>query len=172
MRKKQQERYMIKFAKFAALAAVVSAAALPASVAQAATANIPFNGSVANTCVITVGSSGTLAVNGTYDVLGSQQAGGSAGTATLLVTGAGFNLSADAPAAFSTAPATGNDNVTFEANYSASGANTIPQTDGATATALNRGNTSVNVNMSGTKTVVGETFEAGNYAATVVLRCE
>jgi len=163
---------MNKLAKYAAVAALASAAVVPATVAGAATANIPFGGSVANTCVINVGSSGTLAVNVNYDVLGSEEAGGAAGTADVLATGAGFNLSADAPAAFSVAPATGNDNVLFEANYSSTGANNIPQTDGATATALARGMNAVNVNMSGTKTVAGETFEAGAYAAEVVLRCE
>lgn len=163
---------MNKLAKYAAVAALASAAVLPATVAGAATGNIPFGGSVANTCVINVGASGVLAVNGTFDVLGSQQAGGSAGTAQVLATGTGFSLSADAPAAFSTAPATGNTNVSFEANYSSTGANNIPQTDGATLTALARGMNDVNINMSGTKTVAGETFESGAYSATVVLRCE
>lgn len=148
----------------------VAAVVLVPVQASAATGNIPFNGSVANTCIITVNGSGTLAASTDFTVLGSEEAGGAAGTATLLTTGAGFSLSADAPASFSTAPATGNTNVTFEANYSATGANTIAQTDGATATSLNRGSTDVNINMSGTKT--SGTFEAGTYGATVVLRCE
>ncbi len=150
--------------------AAIAAASLASGSANAATGNIPFNGSVSNTCVITVGGSGTLAASTDFTILGSQQTGGAAGTASVLATGAGFSLSADAPTSFSTAPATGNTNVVFEANYSATGANTIAQTDGATPTALARGTNAVTINMSGTKT--SGTFEAGSYSATVVLRCE
>ncbi len=153
------------------LAGAVALMTVPMHV-NAATGNIPFNGSVADTCVVTVTGSGTLAASTDFSVLGSEEAGGAAGTATLLTTGSSFSLSADAPASFSSAPATGNTNVNFEANYAATGANTIAKTDGATATALTRGNTNVTINMSGTKSVSGETFEAGSYTATVVLRCE
>jgi len=153
------------------MAGVVALMTVPMHV-NAATGNIPFNGSVADTCVVTVTGSGTLAASTDFTVLGSEQAGGAAGTATLLTTGGSFSLSADAPASFSSAPATGNDNVSFAANYSATGANTIAQTSGSTATALSRGNTNVSINMAATKTVGDETFEAGSYTATVVLRCE
>jgi hypothetical protein len=150
--------------------AAIAAGLLVSAPAHAVTGNIPFNGSVSNTCVITVGGSGTLAASTDYTVLGSEQTGGSAGTASVLATGAGFSLSADAPTSFSTAPATGNNNVVFEANYAATGANNIAKTDGLTKTVLSRGTSAVTINMSGTKT--SGTFEAGPYAATVILRCE
>lgn len=150
--------------------AIVAAVAVMPLQANAATGNIPFSGGVANTCIVTVGSSGTLATSADYTVLGSEEAGGVAGTATLLTTGAGFELSADAPTSFTTTAATGNNNVSFEANYSSTGANTIAQTDGSTPTALNRGSSSVTINMSGTKS--SGSFEAGTYSAVVVLRCE
>ncbi len=152
--------------------AVVAAASLAPFQANSANSNIPFGGSVGNTCVITVGPTGVLAASADFTVLGSEEAGGSAGTAQVLATGAGYALSADAPAGFASFPATGNTNVTFEANYSSTGANTIAQTDGGTATALGRGMNTVTVNMSGTKNVVGETFAAGAYTAVVILRCE
>jgi hypothetical protein len=152
-------------------AASVAALLVPAS-AFAATGNIPFSGSVANTCVITVGSSGTLGVSADFATLGSSQAGGAAGSANVLATGAGFNLSADAPSAWDSAPATGGTNVSFSSTYSATGATTIPSTNGATLTALNAGNHSVAIGMAAQKTVLGETFVSGSYDATVVLRCE
>ncbi len=161
---------MNKYVKYAAIAALVSAATVPASVAGAATGDVPFNGTVSAECVVNVGSAGILTVNGTYDVLGSQQAGGAAGTATILATDASFSISADAPAAWDSSPAGGGTSVTFGANYSTSGATTIAQTNGTIATALNQGNTAVNVNMDGTKSA--GIFPAGSYAATVVLRCE
>jgi hypothetical protein len=150
----------------ASLAPVQAFALTPAS------GNIPFSGSVSNSCIITVGAPGILAASTDFTVVGSEEASGSAGTATILTTGAGYSLMADAPLSFSAAPPTGNDNVTFEANYSVTGANIIPQTDGATSSPLQRGNSSVSINMSGTKNVIGETFEEGTYAATVLLRCE
>ena len=83
---------------------VLAAVAVIAPVqAYSATGNIPFNGSVTDTCVITVGSAGTIMPNTAYTVLSSKEAGGAAGTATILATGNGYSVSADAPTAWSTA---------------------------------------------------------------------
>lgn len=149
--------------------AAVAALMVPFN-ANAATGNIPFNGNVVDTCVVTVGAPGSLGANTGFTVLGSEEAGGIAGTATLLTTGSTFSLSTDAPSAFDSAPAGGGTNVTFSSNYSASGDNVIAQTSGATATALGAGSTSVSVNMAATKSA--GTYTAGIYSATVILRCE
>lgn len=154
------------------IAAATTIAAVITPIQVNANVNIPFNGSVASSCIITVGSSGTLAANTDFTVLSSEETGGAAGTATILATGGGFSIRADAPASFSSGPTSANDNVTFAANYAVTGANTIAKTDGGTATVLNRGASNVSINMSGTKNGAGESFEAGTYAATVVLRCE
>lgn len=154
------------------IASAVAAAALVPAQAFAATGNIPFNGSVSNTCVITVGSSGTLGVSTDFATLGSTQAGGAPGSASVLATGSGFSLSADAPTAWDSAPTTGGSNVTFASTYSSTGPTVATNVAGTTATALNRGTHNVAINMSATKNVSGETFEAGSYSATVVLRCE
>ncbi|MCB1382296.1 MAG: hypothetical protein KDJ73_05080 [Notoacmeibacter sp.] len=138
--------------------------------AFAVTGNIPFNGTVTDTCVITVGSSGTIAPNTAYTVLGSTETGGAPGTATILATGSGFNVFADAPTAWGTAPASASTAV-FATTYSLSGANTASNVAGATGTALsNFGTTNASVNL--TATLPSGTYEAGAYAATVVLRCE
>lgn len=145
-------------------------AMVPVHQANSASGNIPFNGSVADTCVVTVGAPGTLGANTSFTTLGSQEAGGAAGTATLLTTGSGFSLSADAPTAFDSAPTDGGTGVTFSANYSATGSNTISETNGATPTGLTRGNTNVTINMAADR--ASGVFPSGTYAATVVLRCE
>lgn len=152
--------------------AAVAAATLASVPANAATGNVDFNGSVSSTCVITVGNQGTLAPSTDFTVLGSEETGGSPGTASILATqGSTFNLTATAPGSFTTTATTGNDNVTFEANYQATTGDTIiGQTDGATPTTLNQGTTNVLVNMSGTKS--SGTFEAGDYTGTVILTCQ
>ena len=58
--------------------AAAAAVAMPAS-AFAVTGDVQFDGSVSNTCAITVNSAGTLATNVGQTVLGSEQAGGAAG---------------------------------------------------------------------------------------------
>lgn len=152
-------------------AAGVAALMLAPMQAQAVTGDVPFNGNVTHTCVINVNSSGTLGVSTDFQTLGSEEAGGSAGTATIVATGNGFDISADAPTAFSTKPAADTSSNTFEANYATNGATSIGQVDGATANDLNNGTTNVIVNMSASKSG-SDVFEAGAYAATVVLRCE
>ncbi len=137
--------------------------------AQAATGNIPFSGAVADTCVITVGAPGTLGANTGFTTLGSEEAGGVAGTASVLATGTGFDLSADAPTAWDSAPAGGATSVTWAANYASAGANTIAQTGGATTTNLaNIGVNNVTIHMSGTKG--SGVLPTGSYSANVVLR--
>jgi hypothetical protein len=149
--------------------AIAAAAVLAPANAFAVTGNIPFNGTVANTCVITVGSPGTMTANTAYTVLGSKEAGGAAGTATILATGNAFKASVDAPTAFTTAPASAAGS-TFAAEYSLSGANVASNVAGATQTTLANGTTGVSVNLTATHGT--GTFEAGSYVATAVLRCE
>ncbi len=149
---------------------VVAAVAVLAPVqANAVTANIPFNGTVADTCVITVGTSGTVTPNAGYTQLSSNNAGGAAGTASVLATGGTQNVSAAAPAAWTTAPASA-AGTTFAATYDLAGATTATGVAGATTTNLNAGTTTVAVDL--TATHPSATFEAGTYAAVVVLTCE
>ncbi len=154
--------------KSAFLAAAI-AAAVPAQ-AFAVTGNVQFDGSVSNTCAITVNTAGTLATNVGQTVLGSEQAGGAAGTATIVTTSAAYQVSADAPTAWTAFPTGGDTNVTFAANYATTGATTISKTSGATQSALATGSTDVNVNMSATKS--SGSFPTGTYGAVVTLRCE
>ena len=147
----------------------VVAAILAPVQAFAASGDIPFNGTIVDTCVITVGSGGTIAPNSAYTVLSSKEAAGSAGKATLLVTGNAYSVTAEAPAAWSTAPASASS-ATFASEYDPSGANTAANVPGATATPLANGTTNVDVDL--TAALPSGAYEAGTYRAVVVLRCE
>lgn len=61
--------------KISAIAAVTLIALIPVQ-ANSATGNIPFSGSVSNSCIITVGNSGALGVSTDYSVMSSQEIGG------------------------------------------------------------------------------------------------
>lgn len=148
---------------------LVAAVAMIPAQAFAATGNIPFNGTVTATCLITVGSSGTIMPNAGFTVLGSTQAGGAPGTATILTTGNAYNVSVDSPASWSSAPASA-AGTTFATAYDLTGANTASGVSGATTTTLAHGTTNVAVNL--TATHPSGSFEAGTYTATAVLRCE
>ena len=165
----EQESAMKKITKLVAAFSV--AAAVAPMQAQAATQGIPFNGSVSSTCVITLTGNGVLGASADFSTLASTEAGGAAGTATVVTNNSSFGLSADAPTSWDSAPATGGNNVSFAAAYSSAGATTASNVAGTTITSLNQGTHTVSIDMSAVKTV-GETFESGTYAATVVLRCE
>jgi len=148
--------------KSAALAAIVLA---PVH-ANAVTADIPFSGSVTHTCVITVGPSGTLGVSSDFKTLSSLATGGSAGSASVVSTGNGFDVSVTAPSSFSTSPTEDTSSTAFTASYTVNNGSSQ-----SSASDLTNGTHAIKVNMAATKSG-SNIFEAGAYAATVVLRCE
>lgn len=152
---------------------VAGVAAIVASVSQAARAadtTVPFIANVTSTCVLTLGTPGTLGANADFSQLSSKNAGGAAGTVTALATGTGFQLSAIAPSSFSVAPTGGDDNVSFSASYEANGATSVGEVLGTVTSALNFGLTNVNVNLAANKSAGA--FPAGAYTAEVIVRCE
>ena len=128
-----------------AMAAILSTVALNA--AHAVTASVNFNGAVLSTCLITIGTPGTLVANADFTELSSTGPGGLSGTATILATGTGFELSTGAPAAFTTAPAGGDDNVTFTSSYSANGVTSLTDILGSVTSPLGLGLTPVDVEL-------------------------
>jgi hypothetical protein len=147
--------------------AVVAGLLVAPMQAQAATGNVIFNADVNNTCSITVVDAGTLTANVGQTQLSSENAGGSAGTATIVATSAAYAVSVNAPLAFSTFPV-GGAATTFAAKYSTTGASTY--TNATTSNPLATGTTNVSVNLAANKAT--GSFPTGLYAATVVLRCE
>lgn len=153
----------------AAGAIALSLLTLPGA-AVAVTANVPFAATVLATCTVTVAAPGVMTANSDFTRLDSEESGGSAGRATVVTTGATFSVSVDAPSAFITAPAGGNENVTFAANYEASGATVASGILGTVPTLLNPGVTDVDVDLRATKSA--GVFAQGAYASEAVVRCE
>lgn len=149
--------------------AVLTVLASP-SIAFAASGIIPFRGEVNSTCVITVDSPGTLGISGDFTVLSSDLSGGIAGRASVLATGAGYSLSTTAPAAFSSAPPTGNAHVTFASKYTTTGATSVTNIPGPTLTPLSTGLTMASVDLTATKSM--GIFAVGTYIADVTITCE
>ena len=133
----------------------------------AATAPALFSGTVATTCVLTVGTPGIIAANAGFTKLSSDNAGGSESTVSALSTGVGLKVSAIAPSAFTTGPATAD---TFVAKYSLTGATSASSVAGATQTTLTAGVTGISVGLEADKST--GTFGAGVYTAAVTVRCE
>lgn len=154
---------MNKYVKIALAAGVLVA---PVQ-AHAVTGNVIFNADVQNTCSITVNDAGTLTANVGQTQLSSENAGGSAGTATIVTTSAAYAVSVNAPTAFDSNP-TGGAASSFAAKYSTTGASTY--SNQTTANPLATGTTNVSVHLAANKAT--GSFPTGLYAATVVLRCE
>ncbi|EKF20948.1 hypothetical protein [Nitratireductor pacificus] len=138
--------------------------------AGAVDGSVIFNGTVLSTCLITIGTPGTLAANAGFTALSSDEAGGISGTATILTTGLGYNVSTAAPSAFTSAPAGGDDSVTFASSYSASGVTSLLDVVGTLTSPLGLGLTNLNVDLTATKSA-GH-FPAGVYSAVVTVTCE
>jgi len=159
--------------KIAAAAAFV---AVPMQ-ASAVTGDVPFNGTVTHTCVINVNGGGTMVADASFQTLTSTAGvGAAAGTADIVATGNGFDVSIDVPSSFSTEPTADTTAETFNGAFSTTGATSVTGSaaggaNSGTGTDLNNGTTNVSVNLTATKAGT-DVFEAGAYAATVVLRCE
>lgn len=152
------------------LAAGAAMLALAPINAHAVTGNVIFNGTVTHTCTITVGgTAGSLDVDSGFQTLSSSIGSGSAGTATVVATGNGFDISVDTPSL--SKPAEDTSSETLSASYSTTGASSVSGTDASAANDLNNGTTNVSVNMQAAKSG-SDVFEAGAYTGTVVLRCE
>lgn len=149
------------------IAATCLAVACAPSSAMAADATALFAGTVASTCVLTVGTPGIITANANFTQLDSDNAGGAESTVAALATGAGFKVSALAPTTFTTGSST---NVAFVADYSLTGATTASNVAGATTTTLGAGLSTVSVGLEANKS--SGTFGAGAYAAAVTVRCE
>lgn len=152
------------------LAGLALATVFAAQPALAQLANVPFTGAVTSTCILTVATPGILAPDAGFTSLASTNPGGLAGNVSVLSTGGAFSVSADAPTAFTSAPAGGDTGVDFFARYQGSGATTIGDTAGTTPTPVNAGLTLLSVNLLAEKS--SGTFPAGAYLTEVVVRCE
>jgi hypothetical protein len=140
---------------------------LCAGAAIASTQSAVFSGTVLSTCSLTVGSAGVITSNAGGTTLSSNNSGGSSSVVTAIATGASFNVTAEAPSSFTVGNST---NVTFAATYDLTGATSATGVSGAVQTLLGVGSTTVDVDLTATKS--SGVFEAGAYSASVTVRCE
>ncbi len=149
-------------------ASAVAAIALAPMPAMAVTGNVEFGGTVTHTCAITVNDTAVnvLALDTSRTNLSSTNTGGDSGSVTVVAGGSDFNFSVDAPS-FSSGDVS---NTTSVSSYVLSGATSGSGTDSSAVVDLEDGSTNAVIDMSATKTA--GVFENGNYAATVVVRCE
>lgn len=154
--------------KLLPFAVAFSTIGIPA--ANAVNGTVIFNGTILATCLITIGTPGTLVASADFTELSSQNGGGLSGTATVVTTGLGYSLSTSAPASFTSAPADGDANVTFSSSYSASGVTSLLDVVGSVTSPLGLGITNVEVDLAATKSA--GIFPAGSYTAEVTVTCE
>lgn len=158
------------------VATVFASALTMVAPAAAQTGDIPFAGVVdaRDFCAIVLVDPGVLAESTDGLELSSKLAGGSAGVADIH-SGKNKKVSVDAPTTFTTMPADGDTNVTFQTFHSGvsvkAGKNytEVPGTKEVPITG-NDSITRVSVNLVATRT--GDPFPGGTYSAVAVLRCE
>lgn len=140
---------------------------LCAGAAIASTQSAVFSGTVLSTCSLTAGTPGVITSNAGSTTLSSNNSGGSGSTVTAVATGASFNVTAEVPSTFTVGSST---NVTFAATYDLTGATSATGVSGAVQTLLGVGTTTVDVDLTATKS--SGVFAAGAYSASVTVRCE
>jgi hypothetical protein len=159
----------------ARLGPVLAMAVAWAGPAFAAQDSVQFMGNITdnNSCVITLIQSGELGVSPDMRQLSSKLAGGRPGIADI-TSRRNYFISVDGPSFFMTAPAGGNNGVTFTTTYSGtdiSRGRNFAEQPGSQAVRL-RGNVSttrVNIHLVANRP---DNFPGGDYSALTVVRCE
>ncbi len=142
--------------------------------AAAGFALIPNQASAQNnkhSCTIIVDNTpGIIRQNVDTTILASTQAGGQSARAQIIATNSSYRASIDAPSGFSVFPNYGSNNTVFSASFSSTGATNFLSAPDGVEQKIKKGTSNIEVHMSARR--LGGSFPAGNYAATVTLRCE
>lgn len=121
-------------------------------------------------CLILIIEPGTLAPNPILSQLSSKASGGQPGSSLAYASTGQYEISIDATSAFISAPQGGDDGTTFVSTYSGSGATVFSEQPGNEEVKLKRGITSIKADLVVDR--VGSPFPAGDYQASLTLRCE
>ncbi len=127
-----------------------------------------FNGFILGSCTVTVGTAGTLELDGDGDQLSSQNPGGAPATATIVTTSIGYRVDVDPPSAFTLEPSGGGTGVTFSASYSATGATILNNILAGLLSILGIGTTNLSVHASADR---ASAFPPGEYQMPVTVTC-
>lgn len=123
-----------------------------------------------HSCQILVINGGTIRPNVDSTTLTSKEPGAYAGTAIVTTTRKRFKLRVETPLGFNNMPSGGADNVIFKSTFMGHGATNFSERPGGNSKRLKRGQTNVETHFLARKTT--GSFTAGNYSATLTLRCE
>lgn len=124
-----------------------------------------------DSCTIIVNNTpGTMRQNVDTTILASSQAGGRPARARIIATNSRYRASISAPSGFSVFPNQGNHNTEFSASFSSRGATNFLSVPAGVDRRIRRGVSRIRINMSAKR--LSGSFPAGQYAATVTLRCE
>lgn len=141
----------------------------------ARTGNVYFSGLIGprNFCFINIQHDGDITANAASNILSTSNPGGRPAKVSIETTNgsfkSAFDISASNPVSFNSAPAGGNTGVTFQVNYSGSGATTFGPLPASQPVKMSKGTTEIEIDLMASRTDV---FPEGDYAATVVILCE
>ncbi len=121
-------------------------------------------------CQIIVTRNGSMMQNVGSTKLSSQINPALPGLADVTTSNGSYYLSVDRPTGFSIAPSGGSDDVEFSTQFTGRGKTDFALTPGDSRVKLKNGLTNVEVHLEAKK--IRGSFKAGNYRATVILRCE
>ncbi len=121
-------------------------------------------------CQIIVNQNGNMVQNVGATKLSSLINPGMPGLADVVTTNGSYYVSVDRPSGFAISPSGGNDDVEFSTQFTGHGVTNFALTPGDSRVKLKRGLTNVELHLEAKK--LRGSFKAGNYRATVILRCE
>jgi hypothetical protein len=133
--------------------------------------NVDFTGTVTATCSLTIPTNGTLGLNTTGDVLGSQVGTGTPGTVTILSIGSN-NLDIDAPTLFASPVAYVSTGQVLEVAYSgAAGLSAVNQAYTSSDTSVPLGTIAAALLTVNNRVTNAGGFAAGAYTTRTVITC-
>jgi hypothetical protein len=133
--------------------------------------NVDFTGTVTATCALSLPSNGTLALNSTGDVLGSQVGLGTPGTVTVLSIGSN-NLDIDDPVLFASPVAYNTTGQVLEVAYSgASGLAAVDQPYTSSDTSVAVGTIAASLLTVNNRITNTNGFAPGSYTTRTVITC-
>ena len=133
------------------------------------TGTAQFNGIVAPSCIVVVGTPGVLdlATNGTE--LTTKTGLGMPAVVAVTTTGTTYQVSVANATSFALAPSGGNAGTTFDTSWSSSGASIYASVAAGVSRSLSLGITSLSINLTARHPTP---FPAGIYNAQTVVTCE
>jgi hypothetical protein len=121
-------------------------------------------------CQIIVIQNGSMVQNVGSTKLSSLINPGKPGMVDVTTSNGSYYLSVDRPSGFSIAPSGGSDDVEFSTQFTGHGVTNFAMSPGDSRVKLKNGLTNVELHLEAKK--LRGSFKAGNYRATVILRCE